>query len=162
MKNVYQFDLFTDQCLHNSNQNIIEKALTILHKSLKTEQMTMNSSVSVKDFCSLKLAQYEHEVFGAIFLDTQHRLIEFKELFRGTINACSVHIREVVKEALALNAAAIIFSHNHPSGIPEPSQSDLQITQKLKSALIMFDIQVLDHVVVSKGGCVSMAERGEI
>ncbi|CSI70314.1 DNA repair protein RadC [Vibrio cholerae] len=92
-------------------------------------------------------------------MDNQHRLIEFKELFRGTVDAASVYPREVLKEALNVNAAAVIFAHNHPSGDPEPSQADRRITQRLKDALSLVDIRVLDHVVVGKSS-VSFAERG--
>lgn len=122
----------------------------------------MTSPQAVKDFCCLELAGHEHEIFGALFLDSQHRLIEFKELFRGTVNACSVHIREVAKEALEKNAAAMILTNNHPSGVCEPSQADIAITQELKKALEIFDIRVLDHLIVSMDGAVSLAERGEV
>ncbi|GHW03181.1 DNA repair protein RadC, putative [Vibrio cholerae] len=98
-------------------------------------------------------------MFAVLFLDNQHRLIEFKELFRGTVDAASVYPREVLKEALNVNAAAVIFAHNHPSGDPEPSQTDRRITQRLKDALSLVDIRVLDHVVVGKSS-VSFAERG--
>lgn len=103
-----------------------------------------------------------HEIFGALFLDQQHRLIEFKELFRGTISGCSVHIREAAKEALNVNAAAVIFTHNHPSGDCKPSQADIHITEELQKALTIFDIRVLDHLVVSAEDTVSLAERGLI
>ncbi len=152
----------TDYLALNSPQNIIEEALKILGKQLRCEQTYMTSSQAVRDYCRLKLATKEHEVFGVLFLDNQHRLIEFKELFRGTIAGCSVHIREVAKEALSLNCAAIIFTHNHPSGVCEPSGADIDITKGLKKALSIFDIRVLDHIVVSVEGSVSLADRGEL
>ncbi len=95
-----------------------------------------------------------------MFLDNQHRLIEFKELFRGTIDGCSVYIREVAKEALKHNSAAVIFAHNHPSGMFEPSHADIGITKELQKALCLFNVRVLDHLVVGVDGAVSLAERG--
>jgi DNA repair protein RadC len=100
------------------------------------------------------------EVFGALFLDSQHRLIAFRELFLGTIDSAAVHPREVLRETLALNAAAVIFVHNHPSGVAEPSNSDVRITERLRNALQLIDVRVLDHIVVSGDAAVSMAERG--
>lgn len=106
------------------------------------------------------LMDYEHEVFGILMLDNRHRIIRFSEMFRGTINSASVYPREVVKEALAQNAAAVILVHNHPSGEPEPSQADQQITDRIKQALDTVDVRVLDHVVVGHEGTVSFTERG--
>jgi len=103
----------------------------------------------VKDYLGAKLAGFEHEVFAVLFLDNRHRLIEYNEMFRGTIDSASVYPREVVKEALRLNAAAVIFSHNHPSGHPEPSQADKTLTRKLKDAGKLLEIQVLDHLIVA-------------
>jgi DNA repair protein RadC len=99
-------------------------------------------------------------VFCALFLDNRHRLIACDELFRGTIDGASVHPREVVRQALARNAAAVILAHNHPSGIAEPSQADELITLRLKDALGLVDIRVLDHLIVGDSRCVSLAERG--
>ena len=104
----------------------------------------------------------EHEQFCALFLDSQHRLIEFAELFRGTLDSASVYPREVAKEALHHNAAAVIFAHNHPSGIAEPSMADRKITKRLQEALGLFEIRVLDHIVVGSPGMVSFAEEGLI
>ena len=106
-----------------------------------------------------KLRDYRFEVFACLFLDNRHRVIQFEELFRGTIDSASVHPREVVRRCLFHNAAAVIFAHNHPSGIAEPSQSDERITQKLKDALQLIDVRVLDHFVVGDT-VVSFAERG--
>ena len=113
-------------------------------------------------FSHLKtLLQYhEHEVFALLLLDTKHRVIGFRELFRGTLDGASVHPREVVKIALELNAAAVILVHNHPSGNPKPSQADRTLTTTLKHALNMIGTQTLDHIVVCHEGCVSLAERG--
>ena len=157
-----QLELSIDYASRASQQNIIREALNILQKDLSKNQIGMNSPQAVKDYCRLKLATKEHEVFAVLFLDNQHRLIEFKELFRGTISSCSVHIREVAKEALKLNCAAVILTHNHPSGICEPSLSDVNITKSLKKSLSLFDIRVLDHIVVSLEGTTSLAERGEL
>ncbi|HGP3147634.1 TPA: JAB domain-containing protein, partial [Pseudomonas aeruginosa] len=100
------------------------------------------------------------EVFAALFLDSQHRLLEYVELFRGTIDAAAVYPREVVKEALRVNAAAVIFSHNHPSGNPEPSQADKVLTQRLKEALALVDVRTLDHIIVGGEATASFAEQG--
>lgn len=120
----------------------------------------LSSPDLVKGLCSNRLAAKEHEVFAVLMLDSQHRLIKFVELFRGTINSASVYPREVAKEVLFYNASAVIFSHNHPSGIAEPSQADRRITERLVSALGLFDVQVLDHIVVGVNETVSFAERG--
>ncbi len=111
-------------------------------------------------FLQARLRAYPHEVFACLFLNNQHQLIQFEELFRGTIDGASVYPREVVKRVLALNAAAVIFAHNHPSGVAEPSQADKLITQRLRSALEMIDVRVLDHFIVGEGQVLSMAEQG--
>ncbi len=111
-------------------------------------------------FLQAQLRDRPHEVFCCLLLDNRHRIICFQELFRGTIDGASVHPREVVKLALTSNAAAVIFAHNHPSGIAEPSQADERITTKLQRALALVDIRVLDHFVVGDGCTVSFAERG--
>ncbi len=114
----------------------------------------------VREYLGAKLAGYEHEVFAALFLDNRHRLLEYVELFRGTIDSASVYPREVVKEALKLNAAAVIFAHNHPSGHPEPSEADKALTRRLKQALELIDVRTLDHVIVAGRTTISMAEGG--
>lgn len=119
-----------------------------------------DSPQAVKDYLQLQLANKPHEVFAVLFLDTQHRLLAFEELFRGTLNQASVYPREVVKRALAFNAAAAILAHNHPSGVAEPSRADESLTQALKAALALIDVRVLDHFVVARGSVVSFAERG--
>lgn len=105
------------------------------------------------------MSQYEREVFGAVFLDNQHRIISFEEIFLGTLNVTNIHPREVVKRALVLNAGAVILVHNHPSGDPEPSEADKKITVQLRDALSLIDVPVLDHIVVGAKECVSMTER---
>jgi len=117
---------------------------------------------TTKQYLQQCLRSYQHEVFACLFLDNKHRMIAFEELFRGTIDGASVYPREVIKQALAHNAAAVIFAHNHPSGVAEPSQADYQITQRLKSALELVEIRVLDHIVVGDGEIISFAEIGRL
>ncbi|HIQ07366.1 MAG TPA: JAB domain-containing protein [Thiotrichaceae bacterium] len=119
----------------------------------------LTSIAMVKDYLKSKLRDYQYEVFACIFLDNRHRVIEYEELFMGTIDSASVYPREVVKKVLGYNAAAIIFAHNHPSGIAEPSESDREITGRLKQALALIDVRVLDHFVIGDE-VVSFAERG--
>ncbi|HVY65410.1 MAG TPA: DNA repair protein RadC [Gammaproteobacteria bacterium] len=111
-------------------------------------------------YLSARLLDLPHEVFSCLFLDTRHRLIRYEELFRGTIDGATVYPREVVKRALQCNASAVIVGHNHPSGVAEPSEADRSITIKLAKALALVEIRLLDHLVVSRGGHVSLAERG--
>jgi DNA repair protein RadC len=120
----------------------------------------LSSPRATCDFLSAKLRDLEHEVFCCLYLDKRHRLIQFEELFRGTIDGASVHPREIVKLALQRNSAAVIIAHNHPSGVAEPSQSDELITQRVKEALALVDIRLLDHIIVGDGVSVSLAERG--
>jgi DNA repair protein RadC len=120
----------------------------------------LNSPAIVRDYLRLHFASYEHEAFVAIFLDAQHRVIASHELFRGTLTQTSVYPREVVKAALRVNAAEVIFSHNHPSGVSEPSQSDQMLTTALKQALALVDVRVLDHFIVAGTSVLSFAERG--
>ena len=120
----------------------------------------LQSPTATRDFLITRLRDRPHELFCCLYLDNRHRLIDFEELFRGTIDGASVHPREVVKHALAHNAAAVIFAHNHPSGVAEPSQADELITRRLCDALQLVDIRVLDHLIVADNGCLSLAERG--
>ena len=121
---------------------------------------SLASPRATRDFLSANLRDLEHEVFCCLFLDKRHRLIQFEELFRGTIDGASVHPREIVKLALRRNCAAVIIAHNHPSGVAEPSQADELITHRVKDALALVDIRLLDHIIVGDGACVSLAERG--
>jgi DNA repair protein RadC len=136
----------------------IAAALRILENRVIGQSLT--SPADARNFLRLKLALLDHEVFCALFLDAQHRVIHFAELFHGTLTQVSVYPREVVRAALALNAGAVILCHNHPSGSPEPSRADEHITQTLKAALALVDVRVIDHVVVASTGAVSLAERG--
>ena len=120
----------------------------------------LSSPRTVRDFLRLKLQDRPHEVFAAVFLDAQNRVLAVEELFRGTLTQTSVYPREVVKRALHFNAAALIFAHNHPSGVAEPSRSDEALTHALKQALALVDVKVLDHFVIGGGTAMSFAERG--
>lgn len=124
--------------------------------------IAIRSPADTEAYLVSQLAHLQHEVFAVIFLDNRHRVMEFKEIFRGTIDGTSVYPREVVKEALAVNAAAVILAHNHPSGVAEPSEADERITRRLKSALELVDIRILDHIIVGGGKTTSLAARGLI
>ncbi len=140
-------------------QAVLEMARRHLASELK-DQAGITDARSAFAYLQAQLADRPHEVFCALFLDTRHRVITFEELFRGTIDGASVYPREVVKTALQHNAAAVILAHNHPSGIAEPSQADRHLTNRLRDALALVDIRVLDHVVIGQGEPVSFAERG--
>jgi DNA repair protein RadC len=124
------------------------------------EGEVLASPQAVRRYLQYTLAHRPHEVFAAVWLDAQHRVLEFQELFAGTLTQTSVYPREVVKHALGRNAAAVIFAHNHPSGVAEPSQSDRVLTETLKRALDLVDVKVLDHFVVGREAAMSFAERG--
>jgi DNA repair protein RadC len=137
----------------------IRRALNILQARMRSSS-ALASPDTVRNYLQLLLHDRGHEVFVGVFLDAQHRVIASTELFRGTLAQTSVYPREVVKEALAHNAAAVIFAHNHPSGVSEPSRADELLTQALKQALALIDVKVLDHFVVAGAASVSFAERG--
>ncbi len=122
----------------------------------------IRSPADTEAFLMAKLRDLPHELFCCLYLDNRHRVLAFEELFRGTIDGTSVYPREVVKQALKVNAAAIILAHNHPSGTAEPSQADERITRRVKSALELLDIRLLDHLVIGDGTCTSLASRGLI
>ncbi|WP_127999010.1 RadC family protein [Piscinibacter defluvii] len=138
---------------------VLEIARRSLRQGLQ-ERTVFDSPERVREYLGLQLGRLEHEVFAVLFLDAQHRLIRFDEMFRGTLSQTSVYPREVVRRALELNAGAVILAHNHPSGLAEPSRADEFLTQSLKSALALVDVRVLDHLVVARGQVVSFAERG--
>jgi DNA repair protein RadC len=142
-------------------QAIMEMARRHLEETLKRES-PLTSPELTRDYLLCRLRGYAHEVFACLFLDNQHRVIAFEELFRGTIDGASVYPREVVKKALAANSAAVIFAHNHPSGVAEPSEADKHITQRLRQALGLIDVRVLDHFIVGEGRPFSFAEHGLI
>lgn len=142
-------------------EQILEEARRVIDLKIQRGE-TFTSPELVKEYLITKLAGFEHEVFAALFLDAKHQLIQYVEMFRGSIDSASVYPREVVKEALHHNAAAVIFAHNHPSGNPEPSQADKTLTQRLKEALMIVEVRSLDHIVVGGRQTVSFAERGLI
>ena len=141
----------------------LQAAVEISRRQL-TEALRSGPSLAspraTRDFLIARLRDLEHEVFCVLYLDNRHRLIHFEELFRGTIDGASVHPREIVKQSLQWNSAAVIVAHNHPSGIAEPSQADELITQRVKQALAVVDIRLLDHIIIGDGTSVSLAERG--
>jgi DNA repair protein RadC len=138
---------------------VMEMARRALREKLDRGS-ALSSPQSVRDYLRLKLQERPHEVFVGVFLDAQNRVLAIEELFRGTLTQTSVYPREIVKRALHHNAAALIFAHNHPSGIAEPSRSDEALTQALKQALALVDVKVLDHFVIGGGSAMSFAERG--
>jgi DNA repair protein RadC len=140
---------------------VLEMARRALAQGLR-ESPVFDAPQKVKDFVGLRLGGLPYEVFAVLYLDAQHRLIEMKELFRGSLAQTSVYPREVVRQALLMNAGAAILVHNHPSGVAEPSRADEALTMSLKNALQLVDVRVLDHLVVGTGCVVSFAERGLI
>jgi len=142
---------------------LIDAALRCLETRFRaTGSNALTSPAAVRDYLRLLLAPLQHEVFVCLFLDAQHRVIGTEELFKGTLTQTSVYPREVVKAALRYNSAAVIFAHNHPSGIAEPSHADEILTRSLKQALSLVDVQVLDHFIVAGTRTLSFAERGLI
>jgi len=143
----------------------MQAMLELCHRQLREQLETrdvLTSSELTRQYLRARLGHYEHEVFACLYLDNQHRVVTLEELFFGTIDGAAVYPREVVKRCLHNNAAAVIFAHNHPSGVAEPSQADVSITQRLKTALNTIDVRVLDHIVVGCSDTVSFAERGLI
>lgn len=146
--------------LNDRDENkVISRAIEILESRIKRDKYSVSSPDHVKDFVKLKIQRKEHEVFCVLFLDNKHCVICWEEMFRGSVSTASVYPREVVKEALKANAAAVILVHNHPSGSAEPSQADIHITKRLQSALETVDIRVLDHLIVGDD-VMAFSERG--
>jgi DNA repair protein RadC len=145
----------------NRDDQIIAQALAILERRCAPgKQITKPTDAAT--FLTIRAAGREVEVFEAMWLNTQNAIIEVEQISSGTLSQTSVYPREVVKSALRLNAAAVIFTHNHPSGVTEPSRADVLLTQRLKQALELVDVRVLDHIITAGSDHVSMAERGEI
>ena len=142
-----------------SDEQIIQRALALLAARLHQGDV-LASPAAVRDYLRLHLGAREHEVFVVVLLDAQHRVLDIVDLFRGTLTQTSVYPREVVKLALAANAGSVIFAHNHPSGLAEPSRADELLTHTLKQALALVDVKVLDHFVVGAASTISFAERG--
>lgn len=142
------------------DDSIIAKALEILTRRV-TAGPAMNSPQVVRDYLTVQAAKHDGvEVFSVLLMDAQNQVIEYREMFRGTLTQTSVYPREVVRAALAVNAAAVIFTHNHPSGMLQPSRADELLTSTLKSALALVDVRVLDHIITAGGQSLSFAERG--
>ena len=139
--------------------NVIAQGLAILSRRMRTNDQ-LSSPDSVRDYLRLSLADREYEVFVVVLLDSQHRVLRCEEMFRGTLSQTSVYPREVVKTALTSNAASVIFAHNHPSGVSEPSRADELLTRELRAALALIDVKVLDHFVIAGAESLSFAERG--
>jgi DNA repair protein RadC len=152
-----EIDLFTE---FSPDHDLIREAISYIESHARNGGEAFTSPRATANYLQLQLATAERELFAALFLDTRHRLIEFQVLFAGTVDAAHVHPREVAKAALKVNAAAVIVAHNHPSGNPEPSQADLAITRRLRDALALLDIRLLDHFIVAPDSTVSLAERG--
>jgi len=140
-------------------RHVVDEALGIISRQFRKGRL-LSSPEETRDLLRIRMAEHKNEVFGIIFVDNRHRVIAVEDLFHGTIDGASVHPRVVVQRALELNCAAVIMYHNHPSGVAEPSQSDTRITQRLKDALGLVDVRVLDHFIVSIEGSTSLAERG--
>ncbi|MBN3262156.1 RadC family protein [Pectobacterium brasiliense] len=154
-----QLPLFAAE-LSPSAQQTVRKALNLLQCQLREPGAAFTSTTAVRDWLHLQLATLEREEFVVLFLDNQHRLITHETLFKGSVSHTEVHAREVVKSCLRHNAAAVILAHNHPSGYSEPSDADRRITTRLKQALDLMDIRLLDHLVIGGMDIVSFAERG--
>ncbi len=148
--------------LTEADRALVAQAIRCLEQQYLVKQDCITNPEATRDYLKLRLYGLHYEVFACIYLDTRHRVIRYEELFRGTIDGASVHPREVVRKVMATNAAAVIIAHNHPSGLPEPSQADIRITQRLKEALALIEVRVLDHLIVGDGEAVSLAERGLI
>ena len=155
-----RFDGFSLSELNDvEKRSLMAMALTMLAEQHRPGN-ALGSPEETRRYLRIRLAEHKNEVFGCLFLDNRHRIIEVAELFQGTIDGASVHPRVVVQKALELNSAAILLYHNHPSGVAEPSHADEAITRRLKEALALVDVRVLDHFVVTAGESVSFAERG--
>lgn len=139
---------------------IIAKAIEILGDRLKKPGVALEKPQACIEYLMLNTARHEREVFTVLFLDTRHRVIACEQIFLGTIDSATIHPREIVKRTLAHNAGAVILSHNHPSGIAEPSAADATITRRIQDALALVDVRVLDHIVIGGVTAVSMATIG--
>jgi DNA repair protein RadC len=139
--------------------DVLDRAQALLAQRYRVGSPVLTSPALTREFLKVHLGACEHEVFGALHLDSRHRLIAVENLFRGTINSASVHPREVVKAALTHNAAAVVLYHNHPSGLSEPSAADELITRRLREALALIDVRVLDHLIIAES-IYSFAEHG--
>lgn len=146
--------------MNKEERKTVDAAIAILNKHLKSHEFCFSNPQATINFLRLKTEQSEREIFSVIFLNKQHYMIEFEQMFFGTIDSSEVHPREVIKRALQLNAAAVIFSHNHPSGVSKASDADERVTKRLQQALSFVDISVLDHIIIGSGEYYSFSEKG--
>ena len=154
-------DLKSSTLSNAEKESLMALALNILAARHRKGRV-IKSPADTEAYLRLRMADLPNERFGCLYLDNRHRVLELRELFHGTIDGTSVYPRVVVQQTLELNAAAVILFHNHPSGVAEPSQADERITRRLKAALELIDVRVLDHFIVASGGSTSMASRGLI
>ena len=161
---LYQVEYLQPAADEPETFSIIAQAIRIIEHGMQSPGAAVETPALARDYVFLQLAQEPAEVFGVLFLDNRHRVIEFRRMFAGTIDGCSVHPREVVRACIELNAAACILAHNHPSGVSEPSQADIKLTRRLIDALALVDVRILDHLIAgdSRENMVSFAERGLI
>jgi DNA repair protein RadC len=170
MSTVVQLDLLpasTNRLAHlkpaqlspDEQTHVIELALQVLSRRYQPGER-IDHPGRMRDYLRLRLSEREHEIFALALLDNRHRVLRFEELFRGTVDGCSVYPRVIVQMALKVNAAAVILAHNHPSSVPDPSQADLKITQRIREALALVDIRVLDHFILTRQSVLSFAESG--
>lgn len=161
-KGSFQKTLETMASTPEGREAIIDMACKIVDDKLARPTRAITSLDDSRRYFKARMGTLEHEVFGVLFLDNKHHVLGFEVLFRGTIDSASVYPREVVKEALRYNAAAVVFGHNHPSGCSDPSQADLILTRKLKEALATVDIKTLDHLIVGRGNPYSLADNSQL
>jgi len=147
--------------MNSEEQSIVADALRILEKQLKRGRAITSPEYAMK-FCRLQLGGLQRETFAVIYLDTRHRLIYFDALFAGTVDGATVYPREIVRGCIEHNASAVMLAHNHPSGVCEPSAADEALTKRIKTALALIDVRVLDHIVVSPSGALSLSELGKM
>lgn len=163
LRGLFGADLSGIKGLGEAKRAQFEAVMELARRSLAeelTQSAALTSPAAVRDYLRLALGARQHEVFACLWLDAQHRVVSVQEPFRGTLTQTSVYPREIVKAALAANAAAVIFAHNHPSGVAQPSQADELLTRTLKEALALVDVKVLDHFIVAGAQAISFAERG--
>jgi DNA repair protein RadC len=160
----YEAHQMATEIVLSSQDQVIANAINILEGRLKPHSELMSTPSDAQKYLFLKLCEKPAEVFCCLFLDNRHRVIEFREMFQGTIDGASVHPREIVRACIEVNAAAVIIAHNHPSGEPEPSRADITLTKRLVDSLALIDVRVLDHHIIGHQcrSCVSFAERGLI
>ena len=157
-----RFQSLSPSSLSRSEKSAVVKLALAVLSSRYRPGRAFTAPADIEGFLRLKLTGRRNEVFGIIYLDTRHRLIEIEELFNGTVDGAAVYPRVVVQQALEHNAAALVCFHNHPSGVAEPSEADRTISQKLSRALALIDVRLLDHLLVTDGAFVSLADRGWI